>query len=379
MPLRVGLLTSANGWRGSGASYAKIARGLRERGHVAHLITAVPRLTSRLARLGLPVTEIPGRNTGPREIAGLLRVLRRHELQSLVVDTPRDVRLSAYATLLHRARVFYRYNLNYRRPRTDLMDRIYLSRVSACIYQSRWIQEDAAGHAEWMRRIPAYRVPNGYDTARYAPRPEDGQRFRGTYGIAPDLPVVVSLAKLTRHKGHEVAMAALARLQREGVGLLYLVCGDGGREEELRRMARSLKLPCLFTGLLESDQIIAALAAADVVVHPSLHEIFPNAVGEAMACGKAVVAADAGGTSELLGRSGEAGILVPPGDPDALAQAIGSLLADPERRVRLGAAARRRIETDFPLSRMIDGYERVLGEVSGTTLAASPALHSVPE
>jgi glycosyltransferase involved in cell wall biosynthesis len=259
------------------------------------------------------------------------------------------------------------------------MDRIYLSRVSACIYQSRWIQEDAAGHAEWMRRIPAYRVPNGYDTARYAPRPEEGQRFRAAYGIAPDLPVVLSLAKLTRHKGHEVAMAALARLQREGVGLLYLVCGDGGREEELRRIASSLKLPCLFTGLLESDQIIAALAAADVVVHPSLHEIFPNAVGEAMACGKTVVAADAGGTSELLGGSGEAGILVPPGDPDALAQAIGSLLADPERRARLGAAARRRIETDFPLSRMIDGYERVLGQVSGTTLAASPALHSVPE
>jgi glycosyltransferase involved in cell wall biosynthesis len=379
MPLRVALLTSANGWRGSGASYAKIARGLSERGHVAHVVTAVPRLTSRLAGLGLPVTEIPGRNTGPREIAALLGVLRRHRLQSLVVDTPRDVRLSAYATLLHRARVLYRYNLNYRRPRTDLMDRIYLSRVSACIYQSRWIQEDAAGHAEWMRRIPSYRVPNGYDTARYAPRPEEGLRFRATYGIAPDVAVVVSLAKLTKHKGHEVAMAALARLERDGVRLLYLVCGDGGREEELRRLAGSLKLPTLFTGLLESDQLIAALAAADVMVHPSLHEIFPNAVGEAMACGKAVVAADAGGTSELLGKDGEAGILVPPGDPDALAQAIGGLLADREGRERLGAAARRRIESEFPLSRMIDGYERVLGEVSGPASGVRAALHSLPE
>ena len=379
MPLRVALLTSANGWRGSGASYAKIARGLSERGHVAQLITAVPRLTSRLAGLGLPVTEIPGRNTGPREIAALMRVLRHHRIESLVVDTPRDVRLSAYATLIHRARVLYRYNLNYRRPRTDLMDRIYLSRVSACIYQSRWIQDDAAAHAEWMRRIPAYRVPNGYDTVRYAPRPVEGQRFRATYGIAPDLPVVVSLAKLTKHKGHEVAMSALARLQRENVRLLYLVCGDGGREEELRRMAASLSVPSLFTGLIESDQIIAALAAADVVVHPSLHEIFPNAVGEAMACGRPVVAADAGGTSELLGKSGESGILVPPGDPDALAQAIGGLLADPERRAQLGASARRRIETKFPLGRMIDGYERVLEEVSGATVAVSPALHSVPE
>jgi glycosyltransferase involved in cell wall biosynthesis len=364
MPLRVALLTSANGWRGSGASYAKIARGLAERGHLAHLITAVPRLTSRLAGLGLPVTEIPGRNTGPREVAALLRVLRRHRVQSLLVDTPRDVRLSAYATLVHRTRILYRYNLNYRRPRTDLMDRIYLSRVSACIYQSHWIQEDAAGHAAWMRRIPGYRVPNGYDLARYAPQPEEGRRFRAIYGIAPDVAVIVSLAKLTRNKGHEVAMAALARLHGTGVRLLYLICGDGGREEELRGLANSLKLPALFTGLLEADEVIAALSAADIMVHPSLHEIFPNAVGEAMSCGKPVVAADAGGTSELLGADGEAGVLVPPGDPDALAEAIRALLADPERRARLGGAARRRIEAEFPLSRMIDGYEEVLGEVT---------------
>jgi glycosyltransferase involved in cell wall biosynthesis len=98
-----------------------------------------------------------------------------------------------------------------------------------------------------------------------------------------------------------------------------------------------------------------------------------------MACGKPVIAADSGGTSELIGDTGEAGMLVPPGDPDALAQAIGGLLADPERRTRLGAAARCRIETEFPLSRMIDGYERVLGQVSGAALGMSPALHSVPE
>jgi glycosyltransferase involved in cell wall biosynthesis len=76
-----------------------------------------------------------------------------------------------------------------------------------------------------------------------------------------------------------------------------------------------------------------------------------------------VVAADAGGTAELVGESGEAGVLVPPGDPVALAEAVSGLLADPRRRVQLGAAARRRIETEFPLGRMIDGYERVLEEV----------------
>lgn len=358
--MHVALLTSANGWRGSGSSYAKLAYGLAERGHVAHLVTAAPRLTSRLAAMELPVTEIPGRNTGPREVWALLRVLRRIEADALVVDTPRDVRLAAYATLLRPARIVYRYNLNYRRARNDLMDRAYLRRVAACVYQSRYIQEDAAAQAPWMGHIRGFRIPNGYDLERYAPRPGEGRAFRERYGIRSDAHVVLTTAKLTRHKGHEVAITALGRLNDAGLPLVYLICGDGGREAELRDLASAVRLPAVFTGLLEQHEIVAALAAADVVVHPSLNEIFPNAVGEAMACGRPVVAADAGGTGELLGREGDTGVLVPPGDAAALGAAVRELLADPARRDRIGEAARRRVEQEFPLRRMIDRYEAAL-------------------
>jgi glycosyltransferase involved in cell wall biosynthesis len=116
----------------------------------------------------------------------------------------------------------------------------------------------------------------------------------------------------------------------------------------------------VFTGFLEPSEVVAALSAADVVVHPSLHENFPNAVGEAMSCGRPVVAADAGGTGELVGRHGETGLLVPPGDSAALATAVRTLLTDPGRRVQLGTAARQRIETDFSIDRMIGGYEAAL-------------------
>ncbi|HET9038895.1 MAG TPA: glycosyltransferase, partial [Gemmatimonadales bacterium] len=111
--------------------------------------------------------------------------------------------------------------------------------------------------------------------------------------------------------------------------------------------------------------MIGAYNAADLVVHPSLQEIFPNAVGEAMSCARPVVAADAGGTGELLGRDGTAGVLVPATDEQALADAVGALLADPARRRALGQAARRRVETEFPVARMIDGYENALREVVG--------------
>jgi glycosyltransferase involved in cell wall biosynthesis len=363
--MRVALLTSANGWRGSGASYAKIARGLRERGHVAHLVTAVPKLTDRLREEGLEVTQIRGRDTGPREVWALRRTLRAVGAQAIVADTPRDVRLSFYATLLHRARIVYRYNLNYRRPRTHLMDRVYLSRVSACVYQSRYIQQDAVGHAAWMARIPAYHVPNGYDTTRYAPQPDAARAFRERYGIAPGARVVLSAAKLTRNKGHDVAIAALNRVRHEGLDLTYVVCGDGHLEGELVSIARRCGLPSVFTGLLGSREMIAAYSAADLVVHPSLQEIFPNAVGEAMSCGRPVIAADAGGTAELLGRDGTSGVLVPPADIDALAGAVGEVFTQAGRLQAIGEAARRRIESEFPIGRMIDGYERALEEIVG--------------
>jgi glycosyltransferase involved in cell wall biosynthesis len=359
--MRIALLTSANGWRGSGSSYAKLARGLAERGHLAHLVTASARLTPRLQRMGLPVTELPGRNTGPREVWGLLRILRRLRADAVVVDTPRDVRLAAWATLGRPASIVYRYNLNYRQPRSHLSDRAYLRRVSACVYQSRWIRDDAA-RASWLRRIPHFLIPNGYDLDRYAPKPDEGRAFRQRYGIGADTRVVLTSAKLTRNKGHEVAIAALGGLHASGMPLVYLICGDGAREGELRSQARSARLPAVFTGLLEADELIAALSAADVVVHPSLNEIFPNAVGEAMACGRAVVAADAGGTAELVGGGG-AGVLVPPGDTDALAAAVRELLEDPGRRDRLGEAARGRIAAEFPLARMIERYEAALTAV----------------
>jgi glycosyltransferase involved in cell wall biosynthesis len=295
----------------------------------------------------------------------LLRILRQTDAQAIVADTPRDVRLSAYATLLHRARIIYRYNLNYRRPRSHLMDRVYLSRVAACFYQSRYIRKEAYSHAPRLRSLTSRRIPNGYDTAAFVRNPAAGLAFRARYGISAVTAVVLTSAKLTRNKGHDVAIEALDLVRREGIDLAYIICGDGSQEAELRGLAAGRHFPTIFTGLLDSQEMVAALSAADVVVHPSLKEIFPNAVGEAMSCGCAVVAADAGGTSELLGDDGRTGVLVPPGNPAALADAVQLLLADRDLREEMGAAARRRIEEEFPLSRMIDGYESGLARVVG--------------
>ncbi|HEX6031384.1 MAG TPA: glycosyltransferase, partial [Tepidiformaceae bacterium] len=131
-----------------------------------------------------------------------------------------------------------------------------------------------------------------------------------------------------------------------------------------------VELPTVFTGLLDTGGLVEAYSAADLVLHASVREIFPNAVGEAMACGLPVVAVDAGGTGELLGRDGSTGLLVPPDEPAQLARILAELLTDEPRRRAIGAAARRRIEEQFSLVRMVDGYESALEKV-----IASDARH----
>ncbi|MFL5494549.1 MAG: glycosyltransferase family 4 protein [Gemmatimonadales bacterium] len=358
--MRVALMIGAIGWRGSAASFAKITRGLLERGHQSLLLTGAPRLTARFQEEGLPVTQVPAGNTGPREVWAVNRALRRLGAQAIIVDTPRDLRLAAYATIPLRTAVVYRYNLNYRPARGHLADRMYARRVSLLVFQSRFIREDAYRQSPWLRRIPQVQIPNGYDTDRYRPDPEAGLAFRAAHRIGPDRFVVVTPGKLARNKGHDVAFHALAGVvARERLPITYVVLGDGVREAELRAMADRLSVPTIFTGLLTPVEVAAALNAADLVVHPSPQEIFPNAVGEAMSCARPVLAVDAGGTGELVGRDG-AGLLVPPGDPEALAAAVTALFHDPGRRESLGAGGRRRIEAEFPLSRMIDGYEAAL-------------------
>src|SRR3954452_10536685 len=108
--MRIALLTSAKGWRGSGASYAKLATGLAARGHGTQLVTTAGRLSDRFRHEGLEVTEIPGRNTGGREVWALLQTLRRMSAQAVMVDTPRDLRLAARGAPGHTSRRVYPLN-----------------------------------------------------------------------------------------------------------------------------------------------------------------------------------------------------------------------------------------------------------------------------
>jgi glycosyltransferase involved in cell wall biosynthesis len=102
-----------------------------------------------------------------------------------------------------------------------------------------------------------------------------------------------------------------------------------------------------FTGRISHEELTKRYSAAQVAVVPSLYEGFGFPAAEAMACGLPVISSSAGALPEVVGRDGEAGVLVPPADAGSIAAALKRLMPDEGLRRRMGAAARRRVETHF--------------------------------
>ncbi|HXF74030.1 MAG TPA: glycosyltransferase, partial [Actinomycetota bacterium] len=182
-------------------------------------------------------------------------------------------------------------------------------------------------------------------------------------GIPDGVPVVATVANFKIHKGHRHLLEAASIVRRSLPEARFVLAGVGPTEPRVREQAAALGLDgsVVFAGLRDDAPRIAA--ASDLFVLPSEREGLPIALLEAMALGRAVVATRIGGIPEVV-EEGRQGILVPPRDPAALAEAILALLGDPGRRARMGEEARRRA-ADFDLRRAVrrieDVYEELLG------------------
>jgi glycosyltransferase involved in cell wall biosynthesis len=161
------------------------------------------------------------------------------------------------------------------------------------------------------------------------------QQVRTELGVPDSAALVVTVARLAPQKGLDVLLEALALLRDRP--LLAVVAGDGPLEAEFRSRADDVRLPLRLLGVRRD--VPDLLAAADVVVVPSLWEGQSLLVQEALRAGAALVVTDAGGNREV---TGDAAVLVPPGDAAALAAGIAAVLDDPDRAARLRAAARDR-------------------------------------
>lgn len=207
---------------------------------------------------------------------------------------------------------------------------------------------------------------SGIDLALVPASPSNAE-FRHRHGIPPAAPLLGTVANLFPRKGYDVMCRALSVLRRRRPEIHYLIVGTGdpGYEQMLRALVQSLGLGghVHFAGFQEP--VYPALAAMDVYVHPAIMEGFGIALLEAMAMAKPVVATTTGGIPDIVVHE-ETGLLVAPGDPEALASAVGALLDDTSRWAALGRAGRQRVERLFTVDAMVSKltacYEDVIRE-----------------
>jgi glycosyltransferase involved in cell wall biosynthesis len=166
------------------------------------------------------------------------------------------------------------------------------------------------------------------------------------------------VANLRAEKGHDTLLAAVPRILARHPGASVTLVGDGPRREALETLARALGVSAAVHFLGECRDVAPVLAGHDLFVLPSRSEAFPNALIEAMATALPVVATSVGGIPEVV-RSGENGLLVPPDDPPALADAIVALMDDPARAAALGRAARADVERHYTIDRMVEQFEQL--------------------
>jgi glycosyltransferase involved in cell wall biosynthesis len=208
-------------------------------------------------------------------------------------------------------------------------------------------------------------IPVGLDLARFLHGAAFPARLRDTLAIPAGAPLLGIVGRLVAIKDHPTLFQALAQLQSQGAPAHLIVVGDGERREALTRMVQDLGLAPRVHFLGWRNDLEAILGELDVVICCSKNEGTPVALVEAMAAGVPVLATDVGGVGDLI-LHGETGWLAPPGDPPGLSRAIRDLLADPERRARPLAAARRlaleRHDVNTLLHRMEALYAALLAE-----------------
>lgn len=228
--------------------------------------------------------------------------------------------------------------------------------------------EHAAG-----RKLPITVVPPGVDVERFHPLTDDERlEARAAFGLPADAELIVAISRLVPRKGFDTAIRAAAKLKPSRPDLLLAISGGGRDEDRLKTLAAELKAPVRFLGRVSNDDLPRLYGCADVYSMLCRNrwggleqEGFGIVFVEAAACGVPQVAGDSGGAAEAVA-DGETGIVVRhPEQVDEVVAAYVELLDDPERRRRMGQAARARAVAEF-------SYD-VLAERLGRSLGALPS------
>ena len=253
------------------------------------------------------------------------------------------------------------------------MSHTILGNAAGIVATSKWVAELAANVMEQVRiekPPPVAELGLGTDPARFNPSFDTGA-LRRRWGVG-DAPLLLTVARLVPHKGQDMGIRALAALRRDFPELRYIMVGEGHDEERLRALAKESGVADRvgFVGPMRDDELPEAYATSTIYLGASRVDKEINVEGfgisflEAAASGIPSVAGDSGGVRSAV-RDGETGIVVPPTDLDAIADAIRSLLLNPDRRKKMGLAGRHAVETHYNWDRVARDTREFTYRVAG--------------
>lgn len=352
---------SSLGWGGQENRTLNEMIGLRELGHESVLVCQPgARLAARAREAGFAVEEIAMR--GALDIPALWKLraaFRRHGADIVNTHSGRDTQLAGMAAR----------TLGRRRPR------IVRTRHLALPISSHFSYSVLPDHVVTVSRfvgdylvsagIPAERVtavPTGIDLTPFAAAPAGS--LRSELGLAPDAPLIGTVAILRKKKGHVEVIEAARQVLAQFPDACFVFAGDGPQTENLRKRIEEQGLAGSVRLLGLRRDVLNVLRSLDVFVLPTYQEALGTAFIEAGAAGCPAIGTAVDGVPEVI-VSGETGLLVPPKDSAALAAALLELLAHPEKRRAMGEAAAMRVAERFSRQAMAKGmvalYERLLG------------------
>jgi glycosyltransferase involved in cell wall biosynthesis len=348
---------ASTGWGGQEIRILDEAEGLRARGHDVQLAAPLEAAIFAAAkRRAIPTHAIALDRRRLRPLRALRALIREFEPEIIVSHSSSDSWLVAFAT-------------RFLRPRTAIVRLRHISGPVARGPLNRWLYGKIPARVvttgifisnmliERLSLDPArvVAIPTGTDLDRF--KPGDRAAARAVLGIAAGAKLIGIVATLRSWKGHRFLLEAMTDPKLAAAHLVLV--GDGPQEPALRAQIAGLGLGARVTLAGRQDDVLPWLRALDVFALPSTgSEGIPQALMQAMACELPVVTTAAGGIPELV-RGGENGLVVPAGNPAALAAAIARLFDDRALAGRLAAAGRREVEQKHTKTAMLDAMEEV--------------------
>ncbi|HEX5038602.1 MAG TPA: glycosyltransferase family 4 protein, partial [Candidatus Limnocylindria bacterium] len=356
---RILQLLATGGSGGAQESYTGLLLRLdRSQYEVRALSLSAGSAVQRLRALGIPV-EVLEQTDDDLAVRDLARWLRREEIDLVhshmyraeVVGTRAAVAAAVpvIVATVHSSRVRSPSDVAALAELTPSVDRL--------IVPSESIRRKVVAEGRDAARFAI--VPNGVDLSRFATPTVCA--FRSEFGVPSGAPLLGVVARLEPEKGHRYLIGAMPSILRAAPEARLAVVGEGSEASALADLAASLGVGdrVLFTG--RRDDVSALTGDLTVAVLPSLREAQGISILEAMARRVPVVASAVGGIPEVI-TSGTDGLLVPPGDAAALADAITALLTDDELRERIGAAGYRTVVERYSIDAQVRRTELVYDE-----------------